>query len=207
MNNVSNKERTCIEKSHEARLAAAKARLAELEKNGIPFDSAFSGMIGRIEWHEGIVGKLLQIALLPLELVFVLVAIVMTPIAYIKHLCKIRQKKKEIEKEILVLEAEQLSDQVPDVKDVESLWRIHGLDERKYSLTERASLLESWVGVLYGKDVSDKLRLKFRAGVIARRNLRANQCCYEDMDAPHFRFASPVDTLVRQVSEELPAYE
>ena len=56
MNNVSDKERCCIEKSHEARLAVAKARLAELKKNGIQFDSPVSGLAGGIEWKENIGG-------------------------------------------------------------------------------------------------------------------------------------------------------
>ena len=207
MENVSDEERCCIVISHQARLAAANARLAELEKNGIPFDSPISGIAGGIEWEENIGGRIMQAAILPLVLVFSLFLYVMTPVAYIQHLRKVHQKKKELEREIQAIESELLSDQVPDRKDVESLWRLHGLDERKYSLDERVNLLSNWIDTLYGKDASNNLRLKSKAEDIAERNFKANLPCYEDKDAPHFRFVSPVDSMARQLSEELPPYQ
>jgi hypothetical protein len=204
---ISNMERECIEMAHQARLSAARSCHVELEKNGVPFDSPVSGIASGINWNETLGGKIKQIAIIPLALLFVLFLMAMTPIAYILHLRKVHKKRKETEREIQTLETELLSEQVPDSKDVESLWRLHGLDERKYSLDERMSLLSSWIDILYGKDVSQKLNLKSRVAEIADRSLKANLRCYEDMGAPHFRFASPVNSVVYQVTKELPLYQ
>ena len=206
MNNVSDKERCCIKKSHEERLAAAKTRLTELKEGGIPFDSPVSGIAGGIEWKEGVVGKLKQVAIFPVTLLLLLILVLLMPFAYAGHVLKLHQKKNELEREIREIDAESLSDKVPDEKDVESLWGLHGLDNRKYSLDERVNLLDAWIGVLYGNDASNDLRLKYRAEQIAERNFKANLACHEDKNAPHFLFVSPVDSLARQVSEKLPPY-
>ena len=208
MNNVSAKETRCIEKSHETRLAAAKSRLADLKKNGIPFDSPVSGLAGGITWNESLGGKIKQIAILPLALLLVLLLIAMTPIAYIFYLWEVYQKRGELEREVQALETESLSDEVPDKKNVESMWRLHGLDEREYSLDEQLNLLDTWIGILYGEDVTKNLGLKQRVNEIAERRVMINLPYYQGEEgAAHFRLAPPVDSLVRQLSEEFPVYK
>ena len=204
---ISNRERDCIKKTRQTTMTAAKTRLIDIKSNGIPFDSPVNGITDGFIWNESLGGKIKQIALLPIYLLFVLVSFAMTPIAYIKHLRKANHEKKELEKAILVLETESLSGQAPDVKNLESLWALHGLDERECSHDQQISVLCGWIDVLYGENASECLNINTKVGDITGRNLQANLRCYEDVDAPHFRFASPVDSLVRQVSEELPLYE
>jgi hypothetical protein len=140
-------------------------------------------------------------------LIFVLVSYAVTPISYILHLRKAHQKKKELEREIREIETESLSGQVPDEKDVESLWRLHGLDERECSLDMRLTLLDAWISILYGKGVSENVGLRSRGEGIAERRFNINLPYYQGKEgAPHFLLASPVDTLVRQLSDELPPY-
>jgi hypothetical protein len=208
MENASNKERRCIERSLQARLAAAKTRLAELNKDRIPFDHPLRGITGGITWNKTIVGKIKQIALLPLVLLFVLIAYASTPILYILTLWELLQKRHELKMNIKALEAESLSDDVPDEKTLGSLWWLHGLEDRDYSCDERVSLLDTWISVLYGEDAATNLRLQSRVAKIAEQNYKVNLPYAQGKEgAAHFILASPVDTLLRQLSEELPLYE
>ena len=204
---MSDKEQSCIKHARQARLSAAKARLAELRKDGVQFEGPGIRLTGGIEWKESIGGRIQQIALIPLFLVFVLIEYAMTPIIYILNLLNTHQKRKELEREINKLETELLSDQVPDEKDLESLWWLHGLEERKYLSDERLSLLGGWIDILYGEDVSKDLRLQSRVEESRQRQMKANMPYYEGKDLPHYHFASPVDSLIRALSKELPEYE
>lgn len=207
MENVSDKERCCIEITHQARLVAAKARLAELKKNGVPFENPISDLSGGITWNESLVGKLKQITLLPLMLVYVLVSFIMTPIAYVLHLWQSYNKKQKLRREIKALETESLSGQVPEEKTLESLWELHGLDECESSLDERMNLLSDWVDTLYSEDVSKNLRLKSKVEVIVARRFKINLPYYQGKEgAAHFLLTPPVDSLLRQLSAELPPY-
>ena len=204
---ASNNERDCIEIACQARQAAATARLAELKKNGVPFENPISDLAGGITWNESLVGKLKQIALLPLLLVYVLVAFAMVPIFYILNLWDVYLKKKELKREIKALEVESLSDEVPDEKDVKSLWRLHGFEERECSLDEKLNLLSDWIRTLYGRDVLMNLRLQSRVDKIAEIRVKVNLPYYRGEEgAGHFILAPTVDTLLRQLSEELPLY-
>lgn len=83
---------------------------------------------------------------------------------------------------------------------------LHGFDECKYSLENRVSLLCDWTEILYGCEVARNLRLQERVGEIAGRNLDVNIRSYQDEDVRHFRIASSVDSLVRQLSKEFSAF-
>lgn len=104
------KEQECIEKSLVVRLTAAKARLAKLQKEGIPFDreNPLSGIIdgvrGGITWEEKISDKIKQILLLPLLPIVLLLVSVLLPFIYITHLWDVHKKKQELKKEISELE-------------------------------------------------------------------------------------------------------
>ena len=107
-------------------------------------------------------------------------------------------------REIKTLETVSLSDQVPDEKTLGELWGLHGLEERNYSSGERLNLLDTWIGILYGEDVSKDLRLQSRVEESRQRQMKANMPYYEGKDSPHYHFASPVDSLIRALSKELP---
>ena len=82
------------------------------------------------------------------------------------------------------------------------------MEDRIYSRDERLNLLDAWIGVLYGQDVTKNLGLKQRVDEIAERRVMINLPYYQGEEgAAHFRLASPVDSLVRQVSKELPLYD
>ena len=207
MNNVSSKERCCIEKSHQARLAAAQDRLLVLEKKAIPFDGPGLSLADGIEWKENVISTIVQIALLPLILLLDLVAISITLITCVLHSWKSHNYKQMLKREIKALETESLSDQVPDKKDLESLWMLHGLEKSKYSSNERLCLIETWIVILYGTDETKNINLKQKANEISKRQMKANLHWYEDKGAAHFLFSSPVDSLIRQLSEELTPYQ
>ena len=206
---ISNKERDCIEKARQARLDAANARLVDVKKNGVPFDSPADGLTWKwkFKWDEKLGDRIVQIVLLILLPVMFLLLFVMTLIAYIFHLWVTHQKKRELKREINELESEALSGQVPDEKDLESLWWLHGLEDRKYTSDERLNLVSDWVGILYGTDAPKDLRLQSRVDESRERQMKANLPYYEGKDSPHYHFGSPVDSVIRTLSAELPEYE
>lgn len=200
---LSKKEIECIERARQAKLDAAMTRLAELRKNGVPFDNPLEGFTGKIEWKEDIGQRIIQIAFLPIGLILVILLFLTIPFGYMLTIWEAREKKSELMREIKVLEMEPLSSVVPDDKNLESLWMIHGLDELNYSSDERLNLLSTWIDILYGTAVTKNLRLGARLDESRRRQFYANRSYYEGKDAPHFHFASPVDSLVRELSAEL----
>ncbi len=106
----SNKQRACIIKSLEVKIASEKARLAKLQKEGIPFDrenplsGIMDGLRGGITWEEKTSGKIRQLLLLPLLIVMFLLVTVLLPFIYITHLRDVHKKKQELKKEITELE-------------------------------------------------------------------------------------------------------
>jgi len=204
---ISNKEHDCIIKAHQAKLAVAMARLAEHRKDGVLFDNPLEGFTGRIKWKEDVGERIIQMALLPLGLVLVLFLLLMIPFIYVVNVWAWYANRKELKSEIKALEEEPQSDQAPDEKDLESLWWLHGLEDRKYTSDERLNLLGGWIDILYGEDVAKDLRIQSRVDESRQRQMKANRPYYEGKDSPHYHFGSPVDSVIRTLSKELSEYE
>lgn len=132
----------------------------------------------------------------------------MVPVAYILHLLEVQNKKRSLKTEIAGENINPTNTETPTIKTLESLWQLHGLDEYKYSSEERLELLSEWIEILYGKRIAEGLNLNQRVEAMAIRHAEANRPYYEGKsDAPHFYFVSPVDSLIRELSEELPEYD
>lgn len=202
------KERQCIEEAGKAKAASAQSKLVDLQRNGIPFDNPLEGFTSGIEWKAGAKEKLKQVSLLPIVLILIIFLGLMVPIMYLIHMRELAQRKRELRAVITSQRIQSSHHQLPDKKTVESLWRLHGLNNSDYNDNERIALLSTWVAILYGKEESFSVDLDQRLLAISERQAAANRPYYEgNQNAAHFHFMSPVDALIVELSEELPSYD
>lgn len=202
------RELQCLEKAHEARIASARRRLEDLRKNGVPFDSPLSGFSVGIDWKDEPRERTKQILFMPIAFFLVVFLALMVPVMYILHLLEVQNQKRSLKTEIAGENIKPTNTETPTIKTLESLWQLHGLNEYKYSSAERLELLSKWIEILYGKKIAEGLNLNQRVEAIAIRHVEANRPYYEGKsEALHFSFVSPVDSLMRELSEELPEYD
>jgi len=176
---MNEKERSCITQSHQAHLASARRRVAELNR-GVPFDGPLKGFTGGVKWEADYRSRIKQIALLPVVVSIVLLLAAVTPVMYLVHRWALLQRKRQIVKEIALLEnAPPLMD-APDNKDLEHLWAYHGLHGDGHEEDEKVALLNRWVNTLYGDEVAEAYKT---------------------------HFTSPFDVLLAKLSKALSAYE
>jgi len=207
-NSLSTKEMECVRVALDAKLLAAKHRLDEIRKNGIPFESPISGFTGKFEWDEKTGKIIIQFLLMPIAFLLILFLMLLTPIAYITHIRDSYKKKQEISNEINNLKQSTQPYEVPKMKSLEFLWNLHGLDEYKYNTTERITVLKKWITVLYGEEIKSKLNFEARLDEITKRHAEANIPFYQGVEgAAHFHFMSSVDSLIRDLTNELPEYD
>ncbi|MEW6077103.1 MAG: hypothetical protein AB1724_04790 [Thermodesulfobacteriota bacterium] len=110
-------------------------------------------------------------------------------------------------KKIRALESATLSDKAPKEKTLSALWQIYGmappaiyyLAPDDYGL----DLLKKWIEILYGRKTLDELDLDRRIEQIAEGYARAHR----NNEGIRFVFGPPVETLINQLSTELPPYE
>ncbi|MDB4522194.1 hypothetical protein N9100_02140 [Gammaproteobacteria bacterium] len=193
------KKRLCILKACDAKLVIARSELADIVsfKNS-PFD-----ILGDVRWHKTTSGKALQVVgvliLIPLLLIW-------TVLTYIIGLIVISQKimvlwLKTIMPGLLL----KLTDESEE-RSLHTLWDNYGLDRYESSADNRLALLECWLRILYGAG-AEELQLKDRVNAISQRHIESNQSYYEGTGGPHYNFLPPVDSLIRELSSELPQYE
>lgn len=204
---MNHREILCIEQASAARISAARERLTNLQKRGVPFESPLSGLSIAIDWNGETKEKIRQIFLMPIAFVLVFLLAILVPVAYIVHLVEINEKKKKLKKEIIFEAQASKNREVPKIKTLKQLWSIHGFDEHKYTTEERIELLEKWINILYGADMALSLNLEERVKIIELRHSEANKSYHKgEIDAHFFHFISPVDALIQNLSEELPTY-
>jgi hypothetical protein len=203
-----NKERGCIKKSQEVKIASAKARLVHLQNNGMPFENPIVGLFGGgIKWEEKTSSRIRQILLLPLVIVVCLLMAILIPFMYITHLWDVQKKKQELKKEIN--ELNNYAYDLPQDKTLLSLWFLHGLDAYAFSSDERISLIKDWIDTLYGQAVTNALQIEKRVIDIEESNGEFQRMVHEDKSnlVRCVILQSSVDSLIRNLSEELPCYD
>lgn len=187
----------------DAKLAVAKRRLSELKR--WRFDSPL-GQFGGIAWETDPRKRIKQILFLPLGLVAVLVLALLVPLAYLAHILEIHKARRALKQQILALCSSAIS-KAPSSKTLEELWYQCGLDYGSaLSTEERLELLAKWLVVLYGETRASAINLETRVTAIGQRRVAANMPYYEGKEAPHFHFSPPIESLVRELSHELPHY-
>lgn len=204
----SSREHQCIKAASEARIASAQRRLDNLRDNGMPFDSPLSGFTWGIEWKDRPGERIKQILLFPVAFILITFLALMVPVAHLMHQVAIHKKKQNLKKEITDEEVNPDIASTPKIKTLGALWQLHGLDEYKHSSDERVELLSKWLEILYEKNVVVDLDINNRVKAIAASHVEANRPYYEGQNgAAHFHFVSPVESLIRELSEELPEYD
>lgn len=155
------------------------------------------------------IDRIKRIALLPVFLLAYLTLIILGPIAHIMDLWELRQDKKKTRNLIDAAQTDTAPIEVPDEKTLEALWSLHGLpDGYRFSVDERLGLLNEWIEILYGKVVAKNLNLESRLDTMYERHADANHSWYmREEGAVKFFFPPEFDTLLQQLTKELPPYE
>lgn len=196
-------EYQCIEKARAVKLRVAQEALADFMVKEAPFKSPVGECVVKIDWSNSLAGKVKQVAVLPISFAFVLLGILLTPIAYAEHLRAVAKKKSALREKIQRLSTETLSFDMPDDKNIEALWRLHGLEGHEYSSDTRLDLLCGWVDILYGSGNSEAHKLRERVHEFIPHRVTDG---LDYLDIPCILFVPPVDCLIRKLSEELPTY-
>lgn len=158
---------------------------------------------GWIEWKPSLFGKIFQITLTP---VTVLLLITLAPLMSFTDVIQRWQFKRQFRKEQLEIEAAISKPYTrTEPKSIVSLWRFYGINE-SFGFQQQLHLVEKWIEILYGSNTLNQYDLKSRSDSISRKNYEANTPYYKGEDAPHFFFKPVVDTLVREIANELPPY-
>lgn len=112
-------EHQCIAKARAVKLRVAQEALADFMVKEAPFKSPVGECAVKIDWSNSLAGKVKQVAVLPISFAFVLLGILLTPIAYAEHLREVAKKKSALREKIQRLSTETLSFDVPDDKNIE----------------------------------------------------------------------------------------
>lgn len=158
----------------------------------------------QVESHPTVIDILFLVFMIPLMLMLLIVVVPIVSFCYARDQW---QHKRLLKKELQDLETPSPSYQYPEEENIASLWRRYGIHKR-FGIEQQMQLIESWIEILYGNDTLKRLDLYARLGQIKRAHFDANTPYYSgDEDAPHFSFLADADSLVREIAEELPAYE
>jgi hypothetical protein len=189
--------------ARDVKLLNYKKALSDLVEKGLPFERPMSTSITsyKITWRSKLSERVLQALCLPAAVPLFLVLCLLTPIAYILHLKEVAKKKRMFRSKIKEFTVEAISFDVPEVKTIGELWKLHGLGKDGYSHDEKLDLLCMWIDALYGTGYSEALDLRKRVQEIAHRHGEANLT--PDL---HIYFVPPVESLISKLSEELPPY-
>ena len=197
----------CIEKSIEAKLAAKKEILSNLQQNGEPFYPPFLECFD-ITWKEEPIERLKQILLLPILILLCVVLVLSTPLIYLVHLWDVRKKTNKLEKEVHSENHIDSKTIYHEIDSLISLWQLYGLNEFDFSKEEMFDLLRDWLEILYGKEIVGSLNLEKRLINIQEEQQKANTPYYDGIpDASHYNFISPVEHLIIDLSEEFTEHE
>ncbi|MDQ5985088.1 MAG: hypothetical protein CSYNP_00792 [Syntrophus sp. SKADARSKE-3] len=204
---VSEKERACIRKARQTRVSAAQARLNDIAENGIPYESPFRIIKDKMAWEDNIGGIIKQIILLPVMIVIFSFILVIAPFSYTIYLRDVRKEKLKLKDEINRWSAEPHSFKVPDIKQLATLWSVHGIEPYKYSFETQLFLLGQWLDILYGKKVSETLNLDDRIAEIQNQQSMSSLDALKKLNKQDVPIVPPIAMLIRRLSDELPPYE
>jgi hypothetical protein len=202
-----NIESQCIEQALIMKSNSAQQCLNNLRKNGIPFDHPLSGATSQIEWEKEPKKRLIQILLVPPIITLIIFVFLLTyPIAYMINIWSTYKIKRELKKEIKSCDLNYISAQSPNIKTLESLWELHGLDD-KYTNDECIELLSAWIKILYGADIATNINICQKIDIISENRAELNRPYYENRkEGIHFHFAPVLPSVITLISKELPEY-
>lgn len=201
---INRNEFQCIEKANKARAALAKLELEALRKEGLAADTLLREFNFSNYWQGGMLVKIIRTLFLPVGLiVLILVDVVLVGLnMWEKHI-----EKRRLKAEILKEKINSKKLEVPNTKTLRSLWHLHGLSERACTNEGRLQLLSEWIKILYGESIAESVNLNQRLEAIMSTHERVNRPYYEGgSEATRFFFGSPVDCLIKELSEELGEY-
>jgi hypothetical protein len=203
-----NIERQCVEQALIVKSNSAQRQLTDLRKNGIPIDHLLSGFTTQVEWEKEPRKRIIQILLMPPVITLVIFVFLLSfPIAYVLNIRATHIKKRDLEKEIKLCDLNLESTNKPNIKTVESLWELHGLDDNKYTMDECIDLLSKWIKILYGADIAMNINIRQRVDTIATNRMELNRPYYENhSDGIHFHFGPIFPSVLSLISKELPEY-
>lgn len=125
------------------------------------------------------------------------------PFAYRRELRRARQDKAWLEAQIAAIEAEP-PPKAPEKKTLYALWDSCNLTSVAIGLDEGASLVSKWIAILYGDDTARRINVLYRAHQVAAEQEKA--AATADQVGVHWGFVPPIESLLYQLSSELPEY-
>jgi hypothetical protein len=134
------------------------------------------------------------------------VAILLVPIAYLIGLLKFCYEKWQRKRQIKALEEAPLSIAEPYIKTLDNLWALHGLKRREYPDEIRLNLLCTWIDMLYGYGMSEKLNIRNWYTAILKYQEKMNRRSRLDPWATSYLFEPTIEAMIRMLSEKLPPY-
>jgi hypothetical protein len=191
----------CIKAARAMEVRIAEEKLAALS---VKWERPMSG-VTLIDRHANARTILLQVALLPITSILILVLVLLTPFMYLSDLRQLGRKTAALTDEIRRLRASPLPPNDPSVRTLQALWSHCGINNALHP-SAKLDLLCEWVDIFYGPGYSAELKIRERAREIGRRNVHANLPYYEGKGAPRWFFQPPVDTLITELSDELPPF-
>lgn len=96
---------------------------------------------------------------------------------------------------------------LPVAKTVLDLWCLHGINQHKHGEHRAIWLLNQWLEMLYGEGTAKSLDVEGRCSQKQQTNIRMNAPFFREENAPHFLFRDSFDSVLEQISGELPPYQ
>lgn len=219
----------CIREARSIKLKVVEKQLAALSVAGSSWSSWQGPLSGVVlfDRHANARTIVKQIVFLPIILIVIPILALMALFDYVAHLRKRARMMAALRDEIRRLRSCPLPLGEASVGTLDALWSLHGLENDPLSFhddlatwaflhgphndvdhSEMAlNLLCQWVDILYGTGRSVDLKIHERAREIERQMGEANRPYYEGQKgAPHYHFGSPLESLIKELSDELPPF-
>jgi hypothetical protein len=195
----------CIRKARAMKIQIAEEALAALSMKGSSWKSPMSGVM-LIDRHASTGAIVKQIALMPITLVLLLILALLTPFAYVVHLRNLVRERAMLKDEIRRLGSSPLPLDEVSERTLLALWSHCGLSNAECPAA-KLDLLCQWVDILYGSGRASELKIRERLSEIGRRMSEANRPYYDGIEgALRYHFGDPIDTVITELSEELPPF-
>jgi hypothetical protein len=126
------------------------------------------------------------------------------PFAYRREQRKFQKDQRWLEQRIATIRGE-APPRSPSKKTLYALWDSCDLTGVAIGLDAGATLIGKWIAVLYGDDTARRINVLYRAHQVAAEQAEQETAGAEVGDM--WDFAPPIETLLYQLSEELPEYD
>lgn len=202
-------EQQCIRMAQEIRLDSIRAELKELYIWSAEFLWPREEMKLDITWSPSVIGKVLQVVMIPFVYLVILAWMILTPFIYLIGVWELIKKRRKLTKMAHKLEGSLAGPfDVQEEKTLRALWSCYGLGQKNFTEREQIKLLSRWIEILYGEAAMQMYDLKQIFDEIRQRQFAANTAYNKgDPEAPHFFFGDPASSLVMKVSAGLPPYQ